>query len=565
MTDMILTKADDTLNIANEFVGLVVGRSGNDTITGGSSNDVIYGDNNSGGGVSVPRPHGYEIIEDKAATITFQGESAGYQNTFGIYKVDKDGNFTSVQVVFPNASLKGSGGELIAGRSFVNLDLAAGEQIGFFIAPNGFAKTGAAMNRTDGTWEFRDSAGQKASTRSGSDISLWFVPADGSAAIQVQTEKGKLFFSRDSLNHDNISHVRTVADEKTGIVKIGFEDLLGGGDKDFDDVQFSIDVGVNNVASFPSTKVFSEVASDDTLRGGAGNDTIYGGSGKDKLYGGTEDDKLFGGSGDDQLWGEDGNDTIDGGGANDRMWGGKGDDVMAGGAGHDQLSGEAGNDTLNGGAGDDQFWDGDGNDIVNGGSGVDFVRVGRGNDTLNGGQGFDTIDFGGATSAMTINLAARTASGGSLGDDAVRGFDRIIASKYNDTITGGSAVETIEAGAGKDIIAGGRGNDILWGGADADTFVWAGRGDINSKTTGRSVDTIKDFNVGADVLDVSALVATAKGDKALLFQTDETATGTMLKVNLGVKNGGWFDVAFLEGVLLGDQAGIEAKWLDVVV
>ncbi len=72
------------------------------------------------------------------------------------------------------------------------------------------------------------------------------VPSDGSAPQPVMSQYGtSMFFTLDRLNSDNLSHahLRTSGDDKTGLVQIGFEDLLNGGDKDFDDSRFSIDVG----------------------------------------------------------------------------------------------------------------------------------------------------------------------------------------------------------------------------------------------------------------------------------------------------------------------------------
>ncbi len=558
MTDTFGTKGNDTLSATGPD-GLLVGKSGNDQIRGGTGSDVIYGDNNS---TSIPgaKLYGYEVIADRTATVTFQGESAGYRNTLGMYRVDKDGNILGVEVIFPNASEKGSGGELIAGRSSAAVELHAGEQVGFFVVPDGFSRTPDTLARKDGFFKFLDSTGADGRMRSGPDLSLWFFPSDGSAPQQAKSHYGTaIFFSRDALNSDNISHVRTAADEATGIVKIGFEDLLGGGDKDFDDAQFSIDVGVENVPSFPSTKVYSAVASDDMLWGGDGDDKMYGGSGLDQLWGETGNDALYGGSGDDQLWGGAGNDRLEGGVANDRMWGGEGDDYLLGGGGNDFLFGERADDQLLGGAGDDQMRDGEGADLVNGGSGLDTLFAGRGNDTYIGGEGFDTIDFGAAPSAVTVDLGKKVASG-ALGDDVIKTFERVLGSKFDDTISGNGAVNTLEGRDGADILRGAGGNDTLIGGKGADVFAWAARSDIiNTKTGMKSVDVIKDFDASVDKLDFTTLMTKAKGDKAMLFHLDETDAGTMVQVNLGKY--GWFDVAMLEGAKLGDADHVSADWL----
>lgn len=65
----------------------------------------------------------------------------------------------------------------------------------------------------------------------------------------------------------------------------------------------------------------------DKLYGMAGDDWLYGGDDNDELFGGIGNDKLFGEKGSDKLYGEDGEDELDGGtGWADILVGGKGKD-----------------------------------------------------------------------------------------------------------------------------------------------------------------------------------------------------------------------------------------------
>jgi len=81
----------------------------------------------------------------------------------------------------------------------------------------------------------------------------------------------------------------------------------------------------------------------------------------------------------------------------------------------------------------------------------------------------------------------------------------VLGTNYGDTLTGtGSDTiyglagnDTINAGTGNDILIGGTGNDTLIGGAGSDIFVFDARG--------FGSDTITDFEIGADKLDLSAL------------------------------------------------------------
>lgn len=90
--------------------------AGSDTVSGGSGNDTIYGDS---GQVFVTGPK--EIKDDAPLKITFNFEEAGYRNSFGYYKIDPDtGALTDVHIIWENALLQGSGGNLIGNVSAGN-------------------------------------------------------------------------------------------------------------------------------------------------------------------------------------------------------------------------------------------------------------------------------------------------------------------------------------------------------------------------------------------------------------------------------------------------------------
>ena len=126
---------------------------------------------------------------------------------------------------------------------------------------------------------------------------------------------------------------------------------------------------------------------------------------------------------------------------------------LAGGATGDLLEGGAGADTLVGAAGADTLVGAAGADTLEGGSGRDLLLGGDGDDTLEGGSG-------------------------------------------NDILIGGAGSDSLFGGTGNDVIAGGSGDNILSGGLGADAFIFSADG---------GVDTVTDFENGADSLDVSDL------------------------------------------------------------
>jgi VCBS repeat-containing protein len=81
------------------------------------------------------------------------------------------------------------------------------------------------------------------------------------------------------------------------------------------------------------------------------------------------------------------------------------------------------------------------------------------------------------------------------------GDDTIYGRHGNDVLLGGSGNDTIYGGSGSDTITGGADADQLWGGSGADTFVFTSVAD----STPSSFDTIHDFQVGVDHIDVHGL------------------------------------------------------------
>lgn len=130
-------------------------------------------------------------------------------------------------------------------------------------------------------------------------------------------------------------------------------------------------------------------------------------------------------------------------------------DTVTGTSGRDIVIGDAGDDTIQTGAGRDIVRGGSGDDNIDGGSGADTIRGDSGDDTLSGGTG-------------------------------------------NDTLLGDAGADIISGGEGDDHIMGGVGNDTLTGGADSDVFIFV-------ENSGN--DTITDFDVDEDFIDLSMLDA----------------------------------------------------------
>ena len=484
---------------------IVHGGGGDDTIDAGAGNDVIFGGSSVGGKLDLSK---FKITEDVNAKVTFNYESAGYQNTLGLYKIAADGTISGVQILFANASAQGSGGDLIAGVSSTDVGLKAGERVGFFVVPNGFAQRGVAelLGDQSASYKFVGADGQPGNVNGGGELKLIQVNAKGVETVVKSQYGSSIFHSVDNgssgLNGDNLSHATGTVDNINGIAKIGFEDLQGGGDRDYDDSVFTISVGTTNSALL-AREATKPVASSD-------NDTIQGGLGNDKIFGGQGNDKIDGGAGDDHIWGNSGNDVISGGDGNDVIFGGKGDDLLTGNAGDDQL---------------------------NGGSGNDKFVADAGNDFYDGGSGFDTIDYSGSSRSVVVDLKSHTAVG--FGNDSLKSIEGVTGSKFDDNLTGDKNDNVINGGDGNDTIRGGAGADRLTGGRGADTFVWS-KSDV-----GKGVDHITDFGK-TDRLNLDDLL---KGQKyssldQVVHVTDR-ADGTAVSAKIGSV---FVDVVVLDGV-----------------
>jgi Ca2+-binding RTX toxin-like protein len=242
-------------------------------------------------------------------------------------------------------------------------------------------------------------------------------------------------------------------------------------------------------------------ADGDQLFGGAGDDILVGSGMGDALYGGDGDDILIGNGGGDILYGDPGADLLicDGtvnysassAGVTVNLAVGLGQggfaegdiirdaievvgssyvDILTGNSADNRLSGNAGNDTLAGDAGDDELRGGQGNDILDGGAGDDKLIGGAGADQIDGGDGVDTMDlshFNPTLGGVTVDLVAGTASGGEVETgETFRNIENIVATHYDDVLTGDHHDNFFEVRGGADRVDGGEGIDsVLFSGS----------------------------------------------------------------------------------------------------
>ncbi len=162
---------------------------------------------------------------------------------------------------------------------------------------------------------------------------------------------------------------------------------------------------------------------------------------------------------------------------NDNLTGNDASNVLVGNAGNDTLAGWSGADTMLGGAGNDTYFIENAGDVV-------FEKANEGADT--------------ASSRVTYNLTANVENLRLTGTVAVNGTGNAL----NNILTGNNAANQLNGGGGNDKLDGGLGANRITGGTGNDIFKF---------TTKGHVDTITDYNVANDTIQLDNSVFTALG------------------------------------------------------
>ncbi len=145
------------------------------------------------------------LTQDAVVTVYFLGEGAGYKNSLGWYDATTDPTVAANRnIIWRNASGNGrglaGGGDLAVGDSVSLGELPADTELGFFLIANGYNNPNNPIYYTEGEY-----------------------------------------------NGDGIEHVIAGATGEDGLLALGFEDLWGGGDQDYNDLMIAIDIGLDNV------------------------------------------------------------------------------------------------------------------------------------------------------------------------------------------------------------------------------------------------------------------------------------------------------------------------------
>ena len=259
---------------------------------------------------------------------------------------------------------------------------------------------------------------------------------------------------------------------------------------------------INNLIGSDYNDSLTGNTQSNALDGGAGNDTLNGGVGADTLIGGLGDDIFIVNNVGDVIveYFNEGIDRISSsvtynlpinvenltltgsvainGTGNDlanNIVGNAANNILSGGAGNDIISGFLGADTMIGGLGNEIYTVDNVNDVV----------------TENLNEGTDKVN-----SSVTYTLSANVEDLTLTGSLVINGTGNSLANK----VIGNAGNNQLDGGAGNDVLDGGAGSNILTGGTGNDLFKF---------TTAGHIDTVTDYNVANDTIQLENAVFTA--------------------------------------------------------
>ncbi|PZQ48653.1 MAG: hypothetical protein DI551_01410 [Micavibrio aeruginosavorus] len=190
-------------------------------------------------------------------------------NTLGVFTIGPDGSLRAETILIPGGS------QAVAGQEFSYTAEAGAVATGFFLIQDGAALNDySSMDFSAGELNFVYDYGLSTqrdalSSDDGSHVKLVFTAADGTETVL----NGNNYFTSDRGGVDNLNSddsVRVVSgipgDDNTTL-RIGFEDMPGLGDKDFNDMIFDVkikdyDCGCNNGQKDVFTYVLTDADGD---------------------------------------------------------------------------------------------------------------------------------------------------------------------------------------------------------------------------------------------------------------------------------------------------------------
>lgn len=196
------------------------------------------------------------FVEPTRAQLSFETENTDFKNTLVMYKLAPDGTIKETNVVFPNASMIGDGGKLMPGKSQVELDFNAGDQVGFAMVPNAFRNplSRELLARQDGQFALVNQYGHPSNLFTEHPGGMNLVHIDPWGKMQpINGEYGnKLFHTTGNMeqgiqtNVDGHDHADQIVDPFGGRMLIGMDDRYAPENPGRESLIFKLHIGPNN-------------------------------------------------------------------------------------------------------------------------------------------------------------------------------------------------------------------------------------------------------------------------------------------------------------------------------
>ena len=509
---------DDDIHV-NTGTSTVYGGDGNDILRGGFDSDTMYGEDGDDT-IFFLTPYGPDFGYGGDGDDTFSFiEHVKVDNQYAIHMDGGSGSDTIILINERNQTRiidlsTGTYGDLITFTSIENVIGTRGDDTITGDAQNNIL-TGLAGRDTltggDGADTFR-----YLSIEDTGDTITDFDAAEGdridlSAVDAIPSLIGRQSFTfiGTAAFSNQAGELRYIVD---GLDYLVWADADGDGVKDF---------------SFRMKDQVNPLTTDAFIFGTSDTPVITGTEGHDLLTGSAVPDNLLGLGGDDRLEGLGGGDLLNGGdGVDTAVYASSATGVTvdlltgtgSGGSSHNDvfiansvanhLNGGDGNDTvvyktnlisyystltvdLSDGTVLSSIAAGDtlvsienitaegprrallhGDDAINhlrGGDGNDILQGRGGADILDGGDGRDNAYYADSATAVTVDLATGTGSGGDAEGDTLISIENLTGSAFDDSLHGDGENNILRGGAGDDLLEGRRGADTLEGGTGFDT------------------------------------------------------------------------------------------------
>ena len=490
--------------------------------------------------------HGnYDIPADGVISIdvSYFGVDAGYNNSHGFYVADADGNPIGGAIIQDNVK-DGDDKTVTIDTS----DYEGGVTLGFFIIPDGDRQNSALADGDQVTFDNIDG--------------VWTPMVDGQP---LSGRSAPAYFSDQSLNPDGYDHFSDSASAGNQ----NWEDLYGGGDGDYTDVNTQVDVSitpdqpqsvtadVGSASALPRISIgagdfdgseslavsISAIPEGAVLSDGANSFTATAENGSVDISGWDLDNlTVQPATGSDDFALQVTTTSTDGVGGDSASTTQAinveiADQMLEGTAGAQDIQGAGGDDTLQYNA--DSTWSGYAAHNVETGENVSLSGYNRSSDVFDGGSGHDVLQGTDGDDALFLDDGISDFATGeqariqNIEEIHMGGGDDILdmtSSKYTYdegvSVDGGEGNDTLWTSTGDDTLTGGAGNDTMFGGDGNDMFIFGSNDGSDTASGGAGwTDTIELSGFGGSAAEQGWTLTLDNGDS---IQSVDNASGEML-------------------------------------